>query len=118
MLLGSVLGGQNVVIWWVLDCFLECEVFLCFLLDMYKRCRFPGSEKLLVVMLILEGLNVAISFVLAMFLESHVFRRCALERPWSVLGGLLGWFWTSGMLLGSVLGGQIVVISLVLEGFL
>ena len=41
-----------------------------------------------------------------------------LERLWGVLGGLLGWFWRSGVLLGSVLGGQIVVISLVLEGFL
>ena len=52
-------------------------------------------------MLSLGDLNVAISLVLAMFLESHVFRRCALERPWSVLGGLLG----------SVLGGQNIVIS-------
>ena len=34
----------------------------------------------------------------------------SLERLWSVLGGLLGWFWRSGVLLGSVLGGQIVVI--------
>ena len=42
----------------------------------------------------------------------------SLERPWSVLGGLLGWFWRSGVLLGSVLGGQNVVISLVLDGFL
>ena len=42
----------------------------------------------------------------------------SLERLWSVLGGLLGWFWRSGVLLGSILGGQIVVISLVLEGFL
>ena len=48
------------------------------------------------VMLILGGLNVAISFGLAMLLESNVFRRCALERPWSVLGGLLGWLWRSG----------------------
>ena len=69
-------------------------------------------------MLTLRNLNVAISLVLAMFLESHVFRRCALERPWSVLGGLLGWFWRSGVLLGSVLGGLNVVISLVLRGFL
>ena len=69
-------------------------------------------------MLTLGWSNVPISQVLAMFLESHVFRRCALERPWSVLGGLLGWFWRSGVLLGSVLGGQNVVISLVLEGFL
>ena len=52
------------------------------------------------VMLILGGLNVPISIVLAMFLGSHVFRRCALERPWSVLGGLLGWLWRSGVLLG------------------
>ena len=36
----------------------------------------------------------------------------SLERLWSVLGGLLGWFWRSGVLLGSVLGGQNVVISL------
>ena len=42
----------------------------------------------------------------------------SLERPWSVLGGLLGWFWRSGVLLGSVLGGQNVVILLVLDGFL
>ena len=42
----------------------------------------------------------------------------SLERLWSVLGELLGWFWRSGVLLGSVLGGQIVVISLILEGFL
>ena len=70
------------------------------------------------VMLILGGLNVAVSLVLAMFLESHVFRRCALEHPWSVLGKLLGWFWRSGVLLGSVLGGQNVVISLILDGFL
>ena len=41
-----------------------------------------------------------------------------LERPWSVLGELLGWFWRSGVLLGSVLGGQNVVISLFLNGFL
>ena len=68
-------------------------------------------------MLSLGGLNVAISLVLAMFLKSDVFRRCALERPWSVLG-LLGWLWRSGVLLGSVLGGQNVVISLVLDGFL
>ena len=61
---------------------------------------FLESEKLKVVMLILGGRNVAVSLVLAMFLESNVFRRCALERPWSVLGGLLGWFWRSGVLLG------------------
>ena len=42
----------------------------------------------------------------------------SLERLWSVLGGLLGWFWRSGVLLGSVLGGQNVVISLVLGGIL
>ena len=66
----------------------------------------------------LGGVNVAMSLVLCMFLESDVFRRYALERPWSVLGGLLGWFWRSGVLLGSVLGRQNVVISLVLEGFL
>ena len=66
----------------------------------------PKAKEREVVMLILGGLNVAISLVLAMFLESHVFRRCALERPWSVLGGLLGWLWRSGVLLGSVLGGQ------------
>ena len=42
----------------------------------------------------------------------------SLERLWSVLGGLLGWFWRSGVLLGSVLGGQNVDISLVLDGFL
>ena len=69
-------------------------------------------------MLSLGGLNVAISLVLGMFLKSHVFRRCALERPWSVLGGLLGWLWRSGVLLGGVLGGQNVAISLVLDGFL
>ena len=62
-------------------------------------------------MLILGSRNVAISKVLAVFLESHVFRRWDLERPWSVLGGLLGWFWRSGVLLGSVLGGQNVLIS-------
>ena len=69
-------------------------------------------------MLALGWLNVAISKILGMFLESHVFRRCALERPWSVLGGLLGWFWRSGVLLGSVLGSQNVDISLVLHCFL
>ena len=69
-------------------------------------------------MLTLGGLNVAISMVLVMFLESDVFRRCALERPWSVLGGLLGWFWRSGAILESVLGGQNVDILLVLDGFL
>ena len=42
----------------------------------------------------------------------------SLERLWSVLGELLGWFWRSGVLLGSVLGGQNVVIFLVLDGFL
>ena len=42
----------------------------------------------------------------------------SLERPWSVLGGLLGWFWRSGVLLGSVLGGQNVDVSLVLDGLL
>ena len=42
----------------------------------------------------------------------------SLERPWSVLGGLLGWFWRSGVLLGLVLGSQNVHISLVLHGFL
>ena len=69
-------------------------------------------------MLSLGGLNVAISLVLAMFLKSDVFRRCALERPWSVLGGLLGLFWRSGVLFGSVLGDHNVNISLVLHGFL
>ena len=69
-------------------------------------------------MLNLGWLNDAISLVLAMFLERYVFRSCALERPWSVLGDLLGWLWRSGVLLGSVLGGQNVVISLVLDGFL
>ena len=34
------------------------------------------------------------------------------------LGGLLGWLWRSGVLLGGVLGGQNVAISLVLDGFL
>ena len=70
----------------------------------------PKAKEREVVMLTLGGLHVAISFVLGMFLESDVFRRCALERPWSVLGGLLGWFWRSGVLLGTVLGGQNVVI--------
>ena len=42
----------------------------------------------------------------------------SLERLLSVLGVLLRWFWRSGVLLGSVLGGQNVVISLVLDGFL
>ena len=42
----------------------------------------------------------------------------SLERLWSVLGKLLGWFWRSGVLLGLVLGGQNVNISLVLHGFL
>ena len=42
----------------------------------------------------------------------------SLERLWSVLGELLGWFWRSGVLLGSVLGGQIVILLLVLDGFL
>ena len=37
----------------------------------------------------------------------------SLERLWSVLRGLLGWFWRSGVLLVSVLGGQNVDISLV-----
>ena len=74
-------------------------------------------NKYMVLTLILGGLNVAISCVLSMFLESHVFRRCALERPWGVLGRLLGWFWRSGVLLGSVLGGQNVVISVVLDCF-
>ena len=69
-------------------------------------------------MLSLGGLNVVVSLVLVMFLESYVFCRCALERPGSVLGGLLGWFWRSGVLLGSVLGCQNVDISLVLHGFL
>ena len=42
----------------------------------------------------------------------------SLERLWSVLGELVGWFWRSGVLLGSVLGGQNDVISLVLESCL
>ena len=46
------------------------------------------------------------------------FLGASLERAWSVLGGLLGWFWRSGVILGSVLGGQNVAISLVLGGFL
>ena len=46
------------------------------------------------------------------------FLGASLERPWSVLGGLLGWFWRSGVLLGSVLGGQNDDISLVLNGLL
>ena len=46
------------------------------------------------------------------------FLGASLERPWSDLGGLLGWFWRSGVILGSVLGCQNVVISLVLNVFL
>ena len=46
------------------------------------------------------------------------FLGASLERGWSVLGGLLGSFWRFGVLLESVLGGQNVVISFVLEGFL
>ena len=69
-------------------------------------------------MLSLGGLNVAISLVLVMFLKRDALRRCGLERPWIVLGRLLGWFWRSGMLLASVLGSQNVVISFVLNGFL
>ena len=69
-------------------------------------------------MLSLGGIKVAISQVLAMFLKSNVFRRCAVERPGSVLGGLLGWLWRSGVLLGWVLGGQNEVILLVVDGFL
>ena len=61
-------------------------VFVVFI-DIWKRCGFPESEKLKVGMLSLGGLNVDISLVLAMFLKSDVCRRCALERPWSVLGG-------------------------------
>ena len=41
----------------------------------------------------------------------------SLERLWSVLGELLGRFWRSGVVLGSVLGGQNVVISVVLDCF-
>ena len=47
----------------------------------------PESEKPKVGMLSLGGLNVAISLVLAMFLKSDVFRRCALQRPWSAWVG-------------------------------
>ena len=43
------------------------------------------------------------------------FLEASLERPWSVLGALLGW---SGVILGSVLGAQNVAISLVLDDFL
>ena len=46
------------------------------------------------------------------------FLGASLERPWSVLWGLLGWFWRSGVILGSVLGGQNVAIPFVLDGFL
>ena len=42
------------------------------------------------------------------------FLRASLERP----GGPVGWFWRSGVILGSVLGGQNVVILLVLDVFL
>ena len=42
----------------------------------------------------------------------------SLEQLWSVMGGLLGWFWRSGVLLGLLLGGQNVVISLVLDDLL
>ena len=38
----------------------------------------------------------------------------SLERP----GVPLGWFWRSEVILGSVLGGQNVAISLVVDGFL
>ena len=61
---------------------------------------FPKAKEREVVMLILGGPNVAISLVLGMFLKTYVFRRCALERPWRVLAGLLGWLWRSGVLLG------------------
>ena len=42
------------------------------------------------------------------------FLGASLERP----GGPLGWFWRSGVILRSVLGGQNVVTSLVLDRFL
>ena len=42
----------------------------------------------------------------------------ALGASWDRPGGRLGWFWRSGAILGSVLGGQNVVISLVLGGIL
>ena len=38
------------------------------------------------------------------------FLGASLERPWSVLGELLAWFRRSGVILGSVLGGQNVAI--------
>ena len=74
--------------------------FLLFFHRYVEAMSFSESEKLLVGMLILGYLNVSISLVLALFLESHLFRRCALERSWSVLGELLGWLWRSGGLLG------------------
>ena len=42
----------------------------------------------------------------------------ALGASWDRPGGPLGWFWRSGAILESVLGGQNVDISLVLDGFL
>ena len=41
-----------------------------------------------------------------------------LATSWDRPGGPLGWFWRSGAILGSVLGGQNVAISLVLGGIL
>ena len=66
-----------------------CDVmfFNVFFIDIWKQCCFPETEKLKVGRLSLGGLNVAISLVLAMFLKSDVFRRCALERPWSAWVG-------------------------------
>ena len=47
----------------------------------------PQAKKRELVMSTRGGLNVARSLVLAMFLKSDVFRRCALQRPWSAWVG-------------------------------
>ena len=67
--------------------FCNVRFFDVFFIDLWKRCCFPESEKPKVGMLSLGGLNVAILLVLAMFLKRDVFRRCALQRPWSAWVG-------------------------------
>ena len=42
----------------------------------------------------------------------------SLGASWNGPGRPLGWFWSSWAILGAVLGGQNVCISLVLDGFL
>ena len=44
-------------------------------------------------------------------------RRCFFRAFWEGPGGLLGWFWCSEVVLGSVLGSQNVVISLIILMF-